>query len=41
MSRSERVYRVLLLAYPGEFRRDRGAEMVQVFGLVRRSLRTI
>jgi hypothetical protein len=32
MSRSERVYRVLILAYPREFRRDRGAEMVQVFG---------
>jgi hypothetical protein len=32
MSRSERVYRVLLLAYPREFRRDRGSEMAQVFG---------
>src|SRR5215212_10959912 len=32
MSRSERVYRVLLLAYPREFRRDCGTEMVQVFG---------
>ena len=32
MSWSERVYRVLLLAYPREFRRDRGAEMTQVFG---------
>jgi hypothetical protein len=32
MSRSERVYRVLLLAYPREFRRDCGVEMVQAFG---------
>jgi hypothetical protein len=32
MSRSERVYRVLLLAYPREFRRECGAEMVQAFG---------
>ena len=32
MSRSERVYRLLLLAYPREFRRDRGVEMAQVFG---------
>lgn len=32
MSRSERVYRVLLLAYPREFRRDRGSEMAQLFG---------
>ena len=32
MSRSERVYRVLLLAYPREFRRDCGAEMIQAFG---------
>jgi hypothetical protein len=32
MSRSERVYRVLLLAYPREFRRDCGTEMVQAFG---------
>jgi len=32
MSRSERVYRALLLAYPREFRRDCGDEMVQAFG---------
>ena len=32
MSRSERVYRVLLLAYPSGFRRDYGAEMVRAFG---------
>ena len=32
MSRSERVYRVLLLAYPRKFRRDCGVEMVQAFG---------
>ena len=32
MSRSERVYRVLLLAYPGEFRKECGAQMVQAFG---------
>jgi hypothetical protein len=32
MSRSERIYQALLLAYPREFRRDHGAEMVQVFG---------
>jgi hypothetical protein len=31
MSRSERVFRVLLLAYPRDFRRDCGAEMVQAF----------
>ena len=32
MSLSERVYQLLLLAYPREFRRDYGAEMVRVFG---------
>lgn len=32
MSRSERVYRVLLRAYPGEFRREYGPEMEQAFG---------
>ncbi|MDQ3864006.1 MAG: hypothetical protein M3317_11000 [Actinomycetota bacterium] len=32
MSRSERVYRLVLLAYPKEFRRDFGGEMVQAFG---------
>ncbi|HEX2741005.1 MAG TPA: hypothetical protein VHM69_11205 [Rubrobacter sp.] len=32
MSRSERVYWLLLLAYPREFRRDCGVEMAQVFG---------
>lgn len=32
MSRSERVYRVLLLAYPREFRRDYGLQMVRAFG---------
>jgi hypothetical protein len=31
MSRSERIYRALL-AYPKEFRRDCGGEMVQAFG---------
>jgi hypothetical protein len=31
MSRSERVYRVLLLAYPREFRRDYGSQMEQLF----------
>ena len=31
-SRSERIYGALLLAYPREFRRDCGAEMVQAFG---------
>jgi hypothetical protein len=33
MSRSERIYGVLLLAYPKEFRKDRGAEMTQVFSV--------
>ena len=32
MSRSERVYSVLLLAYPEEFRRRYRGEMVQAFG---------
>jgi hypothetical protein len=32
MSRSERVYTVLLLAYPREFRRRFGDEMAQAFG---------
>jgi len=32
MSRPERVYRVLLLAYPREFRRDYGPQMEQAFG---------
>ena len=32
MSRSERVYRLLLLAYPGEFRREYGEQMEQAFG---------
>jgi DNA-binding PadR family transcriptional regulator len=32
MSRSESAYRILLLAYPREFRRDCGAGMVQAFG---------
>src|SRR5829696_10493989 len=32
MSRSERIYGVLLLAYPKEVGKDRGAEMTQVFG---------
>lgn len=32
MSRSERVYRLLLLAYPREFRKECGAGMAQVFG---------
>jgi hypothetical protein len=32
MSRSERAYKMLLLAYPREFRKDYGAGMVQAFG---------
>ena len=32
MSRFERVYRLLLLAYPGEFRREYGPQMEQAFG---------
>ncbi len=32
MSRSERVYRMLLLAYPRDFRREYGAQMEQAFG---------
>jgi hypothetical protein len=32
MPRSERVYGMLLLVYPREFRRRYGGEMVQVFG---------
>ncbi len=37
---SERVYRVLLAAYPREFRREYGAQMRQVFGdLCREELR--
>ena len=32
MSRSEHVYRLLLLAYPGEFRREYGEQMEQAFG---------
>jgi hypothetical protein len=32
MSRSERVYRMSLLACPLEFRRDYGAEMARAFG---------
>ena len=32
MSRSERAYKMLLMAYPREFRRDYGAGMVQAFG---------
>jgi len=32
MSCSERFFRVMLLAYPREFRRDYGAEMVRAFG---------
>jgi hypothetical protein len=32
MSRSERVYRVLLKVFPGEFRREYGPRMEQVFG---------
>jgi hypothetical protein len=36
MSRSERVYRLLLLAYPGEFRREYGEQMEQAFGALYR-----
>ena len=32
MSRSERAYRALLLAYPEEFRREYGPQMEQAFG---------
>lgn len=32
MSRSERVYRMLLLAYPRGFRREYGSQMEQAFG---------
>jgi len=32
MSRSERVYRMLLLAYPRDFRREYGLQMEQAFG---------
>ena len=32
MSRSERVYRVLLQVCPGAFRREYGPQMEQVFG---------
>jgi hypothetical protein len=32
MARSGRIYRLLLLAYPREFRRRFGGEMVQAFG---------
>jgi hypothetical protein len=32
MSRSERIYRALLKAYPAEFRREYGAQMEQAFG---------
>jgi hypothetical protein len=39
MSRSERVYRVLLLAYPGEFRREYGPQMEQAFGDLSREAR--
>jgi hypothetical protein len=39
MSRSERVYRVLLLAYPGEFRREYGPQMEQAFGDLYREAR--
>jgi hypothetical protein len=39
MSRSERVYRLLLLAYPGEFRREYGEQMEQAFGDLYRAKR--
>src|SRR5215210_3304809 len=39
MSRSERVYRVLLRAYPGEFRREYGPQMEQAFGDLYREAR--
>ena len=32
MSRSERIYRALLMAYPAEFRREYGEQMEQAFG---------
>ena len=39
MSRSERVYRALLLAYPKEFRREYGSQMEQAFGDLYREAR--
>ena len=39
MSRSERVYRALLLAYPKEFRREYGSQMKQAFGDLYREAR--
>jgi hypothetical protein len=39
MSRSERVYRALLLAYPREFRREYGPQMEQAFGDLYREAR--
>jgi hypothetical protein len=39
MSRSERVYRALLLAYPEEFRRKYGPQMEQAFGDLYREVR--
>jgi hypothetical protein len=39
MSRSERVYGMLLRVYPGEFRREYGAQMEQAFGDLNREAR--
>jgi hypothetical protein len=39
MSRSERVYGMLLRVYPGEFRREYGAQMEQAFGDLYREAR--
>jgi hypothetical protein len=39
MSRSERVYRALLLAYPRKFRREYGPQMEQAFGDLYREAR--
>jgi len=39
MSRSERVYGMLLRAYPGEFRREYGPQMEQAFGDLYREAR--
>ena len=39
MSRSERIYRALLKAYPEDFRREYGVQMEQVFGDLYREAR--
>jgi hypothetical protein len=39
MSRSQRIYRALLRVYPGEFRREYGPQLEQVFGDLYREAR--